>query len=121
MVKDASATLADNARYEPDQVLVLAYSEAVNEKVANGAITAWVLPKFHPKTPEAERKEPYDWGSAQVGEDVLKASQKLALEPLPGEPVVVSRVDVEGCHHDAFRLGKRASNSTAPASSSSMP
>jgi hypothetical protein len=52
---DVTAALADNARNEPDQVLVLAWSEAVNEKVADAAITAWVLPKFNPKTPEAER------------------------------------------------------------------
>jgi uncharacterized protein YfaS (alpha-2-macroglobulin family) len=85
-IDEVSATLVDNAKFEPEQVLVLNASQPVNERDTGKAVSAWLLPKFNPKTPEDERgDQPYAWGESDVGQDVLKASQKLALETIPVE------------------------------------
>ena len=84
-VDGISATLVDNAKFEPEQVLVVESSEATSEKDVTKAVNAWVLPEFNPKTPEDERTSPYGWSAGEVGEDLLKQSQKLALEAVPTE------------------------------------
>ena len=84
-VDGISATLVDNAKFEPEQVLIVEASEAVNEAETAKAVNAWVLPVFNPKTPEDQRTEPYVWSTGSVGEDVLKQSQKLTLEAVPTE------------------------------------
>ena len=84
-IGDVSATLVDNAKFEPEQVLVLESSQAIAEKDANKALGAWVLPEFNPKTPEGERTSAYSWSTGEVGEEILKQSQKLALEAVPTE------------------------------------
>ena len=84
-VDSVAPTLVDNANFEPEQVLVVETSQAVSEKDATKAVTAWLLPEFNPKTPEDQRTEPYNWGLGEVGEDLLKQSQKLSLEAVPTE------------------------------------
>ena len=85
-IPDISATLVDNARFEPEQVLLVGASQSVNERDAAHAVSAWLLPKFNPKTPEAERGDiAYQWGESEVDEALLKGSQKLALEAIPAE------------------------------------
>ena len=46
-------TLVDNARYEPEQILMLTSSSPVAEKALAGKVNAWVLPVHSPK----QRKE----------------------------------------------------------------
>lgn len=84
-VSSVSPTLVDNAKFEPEQVLVVETSQAVSEKDAAKATTAWLLPEFNPKTPVEERTNPYNWGMAEVGEDLLRQSDKLALDAVPTE------------------------------------
>ena len=84
-VNGISATLVDNAKFEPEQVLVLESSQTVNERDVSKAVKAWVLPLYNPKTPEEQRTEPYNWSSGDVGEDLLKQSQALTLEAVPTE------------------------------------
>ena len=85
-IADISATLVDNARFEPEQVLLVDASQSVNERDAAHAVTAWLLPKFNPKTPEDERGDvPYQWGDSEIDEALLKGSQKLVLEAIPAE------------------------------------
>ena len=85
-ISDVSATLVDNARFEPEQVLLVNASQSVNERDTAHAVTAWLLPKFNPKTPEDERGEiPYQWGEFELNDALLKASQKLVLEAIPSE------------------------------------
>lgn len=79
------ATLVDNARFEPEQVLVLAFSEAVGERDAQARTRAWLLPEFHPDTLPKDRKRPYRWADAEVGEALLAKSQALDLEPIAAE------------------------------------
>ena len=79
-------TLVDNAKFEPEQVLVVNVSQPVGERDVTKAVSAWVLPKQNPKVAEAERGEqPYSWGLDEVGENLLKASDKLSLEAVPAE------------------------------------
>ena len=84
-IGSVSATLVDNAKFEPEQVLVVEASQAVNERDTTKAVTAWLLPKFNEKTPEDQRTENYPWSTSEVGEDLLKKSQALTLEAVPTE------------------------------------
>jgi len=95
-VDDVSPTLVDNDKYEPEQVLVINLSGAVRDSDLAGLVHAWVLPQ---RNPNAEREDSqdsqdsqdneqpaaYDWSTGEVGEDVLRKSQKLPLEVVPTE------------------------------------
>ncbi|MEP6484585.1 MAG: MG2 domain-containing protein, partial [Rudaea sp.] len=84
-VNSVAPTLVDNAKFEPEQVIVVETSQAVSEKDATKATTAWLLPEFNPKTPVEDREGPYPWSISEVGEDLLRQSQKLNLEAVPTE------------------------------------
>jgi uncharacterized protein YfaS (alpha-2-macroglobulin family) len=84
-VASVDLTLVDNERFEPEQVLVVEMSEAVGEKDVTGAVHAWLLPEYNPETPVNQRNAPYDWSGAEVGEALLRQSQKLDLAPIATE------------------------------------
>ena len=76
---NARMTLVDNARYEPEQILMMSSSSPVTERALGGKVTAYVLPVRHPKQPE-EDKNPYRWNVPdQIGNDIVKISQPLTL------------------------------------------
>jgi uncharacterized protein YfaS (alpha-2-macroglobulin family) len=75
----AQMTLVENARYEPEQVLLVTSSSPVAEKAFAGRVQAWVLPVRHPNQP-AEQKEPWRWDDeSQIGSDILAKAQILNL------------------------------------------
>jgi hypothetical protein len=75
----AQMTLVDNARYEPEQVMVMTSSSPVAEQAFAGKVQAYLLPVRHPRQPK-EDKEPYHWSDeSQVGNDILAKSQSLPL------------------------------------------
>src|SRR5262245_29996802 len=75
----ARMTLVDNARYEPEQILLVGSSSPVPEKALTGKVSAYVLPVRHPKQREDD-KEPYRWDDpSQIGNDILTTSQQLNL------------------------------------------
>jgi len=75
----AQMTLVDNARYEPEQVLLITSSSPVAEHAFAGKVQAYLLPVRHPKQP-AEDKNPYDWSyQSDAGNDILTMSQSLPL------------------------------------------
>ena len=75
----AQMTLVDNARYEPEQVLLLTSSSPVAERAFSGKVVAYLLPVRHPNQPK-EDKEPYNWSDeGQVGNDILAKSASLPL------------------------------------------
>ncbi|HZP65822.1 MAG TPA: alpha-2-macroglobulin, partial [Rudaea sp.] len=84
-IKSISATLVDNAKFEPEQVLVVEAGQTVGERDAARAVNAWVLPEFNPATPVEQRKHPYAWSQSEVGEALLRQSQKLGLDAVPTE------------------------------------
>ena len=75
----AQMTLVDNARYEPEQVLLLTSSSPVAEQSFAGKVQAYLLPLRHPNQPK-EDKDPYNWSDdSQIGNDILAKSQSLPL------------------------------------------
>jgi len=81
----ARMTLVDNARYEPEQVLLLQSSSPVAEKALAGKVSAYVLPVRHPRQPK-EDKDPYQWtDEGQVGQEILAQSQRLPLSYVASE------------------------------------
>jgi len=93
-VNSASMILVNNERFEPEQVLTLETSATVNENDMNNRIEAWVLPVYNPETPpgqqpggtSAQRKYPFYWSNVQqIGDQLLRQSDKLVLNPIPAE------------------------------------
>jgi uncharacterized protein YfaS (alpha-2-macroglobulin family) len=81
----AQMTLVDNARYEPEQLLLLTSSSPVAEKDLRGKVSLYLLPVRHPKQP-AEDKQPYQWNDqGQVGKDILALSEHLNISYVPSD------------------------------------
>ncbi|MDR2219096.1 MAG: alpha-2-macroglobulin [Methylobacillus sp.] len=76
-------TLVDNERYEPEQVLIVGSNASVSEAALKGHVKAWLLPEFHPKTPEDQRKNPYYWNASEATKQILDQSEPLALTAVP--------------------------------------
>jgi alpha-2-macroglobulin len=82
---DARMTLVDNARYEPEQILLLRSSSPVSEKALSGKVTACVLPERHPKQPK-EDLQPYRWTNEnEIGAEFISECEALALSYVPSE------------------------------------
>ena len=76
--------IVDNARYEPEQILMLTSSSPVAEKALTGKVSAWLLPEHHPQHKNAQY--PYAWNDAgEVGKDILAISQPVALTYVSSE------------------------------------
>ena len=75
----AQMTLVDNARYEPEQLLLMTSSSPVAEKALAGKVTLYLLPVRHPQQ-KPEDKAPYRWDDvSRIGGDILAKSQKLNI------------------------------------------
>jgi alpha-2-macroglobulin len=84
-IDDIAATLVDNARFEPEQVLVIGVGGAVRDGDLAKLTRAWVLPERGPKDLDNNPNAPYPWPLDQIGEDVLRKAQPLKLEVVPTE------------------------------------
>jgi hypothetical protein len=84
-VGDVSATLVNNDRYEPEQVLVLSTTDAVRGADLEKVTQAWVLPKRKAGVKQKDDEPPYDWGIGEVSDAVLKQSQPVKLTLVPTE------------------------------------
>ncbi len=78
-------TLVDNARYEPEQILLVNSSSPVAEKALAGKVAAYMLPVRHPK----QRKEdpnPYSWNDeSQIGREILALSRPVPVSYVSSE------------------------------------
>jgi uncharacterized protein YfaS (alpha-2-macroglobulin family) len=82
---EAHMTVVDNAKYEPEQILLLTSSSPVVERAFAGKITVRLLPARHPKQPK-ENKRLYRWDDeAQIGNDILATSEPLTVSYVPSE------------------------------------
>ena len=73
----ANMTLVENARQEPEQVLLLTSSSPVTERGLSGKVSLYLLPARHPKQRKEETGD-YNWvDQSQVGREILAASQLL--------------------------------------------
>ena len=78
-------TLVDNARYEPEQILMMTSSSPVAEKALAGKVSAYLLPVRHPKQPK-ENPNPFPWNDeGQIGKEILALSQPLQLSYVSSE------------------------------------
>ena len=84
-ISDVSPTVASNEQNEPEQILVLTASAAVNEKEIASHIKAWILPRNKPGSKPEELKNPHVWGAQDVSDAILKDAQALPLEQIPAE------------------------------------
>jgi len=67
-------TVVDNARYEPEQIVLLSSSSPVVERAFAGNISMRLLPVRHPRQPK-EDPRPYDWREDDaIGNDILAIS-----------------------------------------------
>ena len=78
-------TIVDNARFEPEQILLMSSSSPVAERALAVKVSAYLLPVRHPR----QRKEdtnPYAWiDESQVGKDILALSQPVLLSYVSSE------------------------------------
>ena len=84
-VDSIEATLAENDRYEPEQVLVFGFNQAMRDSDVARAIEVRLLPDADPRKPPAERRPGHYWSTADVDETVLAQSPLLPLTAVPSE------------------------------------
>ena len=78
-------TVVDNARYEPEQVLLLESSSPVSDRALAGKVTMHLLPERHPRQPPIDR-QPYQWRNvAEIGADILASAPAVALSYVPSD------------------------------------
>jgi alpha-2-macroglobulin len=81
----AGMTIVDNARYEPEQILLLASSSPVGERALAGAVSVRLLPVRGPRQ-APEDKRPYRWqDEAEIGAEILSKSDSLAISYVPSD------------------------------------
>jgi uncharacterized protein YfaS (alpha-2-macroglobulin family) len=81
---DARMTVVDNARYEPEQILMLASSSPVAERALTPSVSVRLLPVRHPKQ-QPEDKRPYDWRGQEIGQDILSKSDAVNVSYVPSD------------------------------------
>jgi uncharacterized protein YfaS (alpha-2-macroglobulin family) len=82
---NAHMTVADNAKYEPEQILMIASSSPVVERAFAGKISVRLLPARHPQQPK-EDKRLYRWDNAPaVGADILAKADPVTVSYVPSE------------------------------------
>jgi alpha-2-macroglobulin len=82
---DAKMTVVDNARYEPEQILLVTSSTPVAERAFDGNSTARLLPVRSPRQPK-EDPRPYEWlDASEIGADILANCESVALNYVPSD------------------------------------
>jgi alpha-2-macroglobulin len=84
-VDAVEASIAENDRYEPEQVLVLSFNQAMRDADVARALEVRLLPDANPKLPKQAQRSGYSWSSSEVDEAILKQSTLVKLTPAPGE------------------------------------
>ena len=84
-VDNVSATLVENERFEPEQVLVVDFNNAMRDVDVVAAVRAWLLPAKDPRRPSREQSGDVSWSEDDVDEAVLKAASPLPLQAMPTE------------------------------------
>ncbi|HKP62741.1 MAG TPA: alpha-2-macroglobulin [Polyangiales bacterium] len=86
-VRRTDAQIVDNARMEPEQVLIVNCTGGVSEPELSKAVSAWLLPVTNPEEPdENDPERPYSWSNPEnISPGILKQARKLALTPIEVE------------------------------------
>ncbi len=81
----AQMAVVDNARYEPEQILLLTSSSPVAERALDGNVSLRLLPLRHPRQPTEDRR-PHRWlNLADIGEDILATSESVNVSYVPSD------------------------------------
>lgn len=79
-------TLVDNERFEPEQVFVVEFNNAMRDTEVADAVRAWLLPARNAKiAPKQHPRGNWPWSESEVDEALLKASTPLPLAAIPTE------------------------------------
>ncbi len=82
---EARMVVVDNARYEPEQILLLTSSSPVGDRAFDGKIAVCLLPVRHPQQPK-EDQDPYDWSdSSEIGNDILATCKQVGVSYVPSD------------------------------------
>ncbi|HEY0505124.1 MAG TPA: alpha-2-macroglobulin [Lysobacter sp.] len=84
-VDSVEATLVDNERFEPEQVLVFGFNNAMKDADVARATHAWLLPAKNPRIAADKQPALYAWSQDEVDEALLKQSKIMPLTALPSE------------------------------------
>ena len=86
LINEVNPIVVSNEQNEPEQILLLNASAAINEKEMAKHVRAWVLPRNKLVSTPEELKYPHPWSSkTEITEAVLKAGKPLSLEAIPAE------------------------------------
>jgi hypothetical protein len=82
---NAQIAVVDNARYEPEQILLLTSSSPVLERAFDGKVSVRLLPVRHPRQPK-ENRRPYDWlDPGEIGGDILAGAEPVSVSYVPSD------------------------------------
>lgn len=85
-INDVQLTVTPNSQTQlQDQILVLNTTLPVHERDMAKAVAVWLLPQYHPDTPESERTYNHYWNPKEVTAEILKLSEPVQMEALPAE------------------------------------
>ncbi len=86
LINEVNPIVVSNEQNEPEQILLLNASAAVNEKDMASHIKAWVLPRNKLVSTPEELKYPHAWSNTKdITEAVLAVGKPLSLEAIPAE------------------------------------
>lgn len=82
---EASMIVVDNARYEPEQLLLVSSSSPVAERAFTGNVSVRLLPVRHPRQPVQER-DPYQWVDVgEIGREIVDAAPAVDVSYVPSD------------------------------------
>ncbi|WP_407275795.1 alpha-2-macroglobulin [Halothiobacillus sp. DCM-1] len=79
-ISQVGISLVDNARFEPQQTLIVNTTAPVEGTAVNRRVRAWLLPDTGP-----QGQKPYTWNPAMVGQAVLQRAPPVPLRLQPTE------------------------------------
>lgn len=82
-ISSAQALVADSARNEPVQVLVLRTRLGVRQRDLSRRLRACLLPLYHSSQAAKKHKRPWRWSAARLTPQQMKQCDPLKLTPVP--------------------------------------
>lgn len=83
---DIQMNFVNNAKDEPEQVILISSSHPVTDENIRDNVHAWILPERI--DPETKEKAEYGWGYGDINEAILKQSAPVTLAHVPSiEPL----------------------------------
>lgn len=96
-IESLTTAVAQTAQNEPQHVIVLRLSDTARPEDMAKSVSAWLLPRFHPRDQNKpdDEKQPFNWlaRSGEINQDLLKTADKVELKALPVEHEAESTVN----------------------------